>query len=101
MIVYELAYLIAEDPKAHGVHADPAKAEKRAVFVELTSVTRNEFYNAYNAGLRPEIVARLELAEDYQDEKQVEIREKLYRVIRTYRTSDDGIELTLQRWDVK
>jgi hypothetical protein len=98
---YECARLIREVPKAHGVHADTAEADGRMVFVELSSVMRDEFYNAYNAGLRPEIVARLELAEDYQDEKLVELKGKRYRVIRTYMTADDGIELTLQRWDVK
>lgn len=98
---YDVAKLIKEEPRAHGVHVDPEESTGRTVYVELSSVTRNEFYNAYNAGLQPEIVARLELAEDYQDEKYVEIASKRYRVIRTYLTSDDGIELTLQRSDVQ
>lgn len=98
---YDTARLVKDLPRAHGVHDDDVDEQGREVYVELRSVTRGEFYNAYNAGLQPEIVVYLAIAEDYDDERTVILHDKRYRVIRTFYTTDDGIELTLQRSDIK
>ena len=42
----------------------------------------------------------LALAEDYQGERVVRYRGQKLRVIRTYVTADDGIEITCERSDV-
>ena len=66
----------------------------------MESVSRSEFYTALNAGIRPEYVFRLALAEDYRGERVVRYRGQKFRIVRTYMTQDDGIELTCERSDV-
>ena len=91
--------LVKETASAHGVH-DTVTEAARTVYCTVRSVTRTEFYNALNAGIQPEYVFVLALAEDYQDERVVRYRGQKYRVVRTYRTEDDGIEITCERSDV-
>jgi len=90
--------LITETASAHGVH-DAVTEEARTVYCTVRSVSRSEFYNALNAGMQPEYVFVLALAEDYQGERVVRYNGQKYRVIRTYRV-DDGIEITCERSDV-
>ena len=91
--------LITESASAHGVH-EAVTETARTVFCTVRSVTRNEFYSAMNAGVQPEWVFVLTLAEDYQGERVVRYKEQKLRVVRTYVTSDDGIEITCERSDV-
>ena len=90
--------LITENRRAHGVH-EAVTTTARTVYCTVRSVTRTEFYNAYNAGIQPEYVFVLALAEDYQQERLVRFHGQLYRVVRTYLTADDGIEITVERSD--
>lgn len=91
--------LISETRNAHGVH-ETVTETARTVYCTVQSVTRAEFYNALNAGVQPEYVFRLALAEDYQGERVVRYRTQRFRVVRTYMTADDGIEITVERSDV-
>jgi hypothetical protein len=91
--------LITETAAAHGVH-DSVTETARTVYCTVRSVTRSEFYNALNAGVQPEWVFVLTLAEDYQGERIVRYRGQRLRVVRTYVTEDDGIEITCERSDV-
>ena len=91
--------LIKETASAHGVH-QAVTEEARTVYCTVQSVSRSEFYNALNAGVQPEYVFKLELAEDYQGERVVRYRGQKFRVVRTYETDDDGIEITCERSDV-
>lgn len=100
MVRADICYLISEDPGAHGVHEEPENT-RRMVYVTVNSATRSEYYTALNAGIAPEYVLKLEIAEDYQDETLVEFRGKEYRISRTYLTDDGGIELTIYRADVQ
>ena len=88
--------LITENTAAHGVHATVTE-QARTVYCTVQSVSRSEFYNAMNAGVRPEWVA---LAEDYQGERVVRYKGQRLRVVRTYVTESDGIEITCERSDV-
>ena len=72
----------------------------RTVMCTVESVARNEYYTALNAGIQPEYVFRLALAEDYQGERIVRFHGLKYRVVRTYRNQEDGIEITVERSDV-
>ena len=99
MMQADVIDLITETASAHGVH-DTVTETARTVYCTVRSVTRTEFYNALNAGIQPEYVFVLALAEDYQDERVVRYRGQKYRVVRTYRTEDDGIEITCERSDV-
>jgi len=90
--------LITENRRAHGVHETIVETV-REVLAELRSVTRTEYYNALNAGHQPELVFKLTLDEDYQGERILRYKDQVYRVIRTYLTSDGGIEITAERDD--
>lgn len=91
--------LITETKSKHGVHAAVTETA-RTVYCTVQSVTRSEYYNALNAGIQPEYVFALSLAEEYQGERYARYRGVKYRIVRTYITSDDGIELTAERSDV-
>ena len=88
--------LVTENRRAHGVH-EAVTRTARTVMCTVESVSRTEFYNALNSGVTPEYVFRLTLAEDYQGERLVEYHGQTYRVVRTYMTADDGIEITVER----
>ena len=96
---YDVIDLITETASAHGVH-EAVTETARTVMCEVRSVTRAEFYNALNAGVQPEWVFYLTLAEDYQGERVVRYHGQKLRVVRTYVTTDDGIEITCERGDV-
>ena len=64
------------------------------VYATLKSVKYSEFYAAKSAGIQADIVAIIRYC-DYDSQKQCIIDNQKYRVIRTYRTDKDRIELTL------
>lgn len=69
----------------------------KEVFCKVRGVTRREFYEAQQAGLRPSIVLALSNGADYSGEKVAVYRGAEFTVIRTYWTDGgDGIELTLE-----
>lgn len=71
--------------------------EKMEVFVQALSTTRSEFYNAAQAGLRPDLLLRISHAADYAGETEAEYHGKRYAIIRAYRIPNgDAIELTLE-----
>ena len=98
MLRADVIDLITEAASEHGVH-DAVTETARTVYCTVRSVTRSEFYNALNAGVQPEYVFVLALAEDYQGERIVRYHGQKFRVIRTYMTEDDGIEITCERSD--
>ena len=88
--------LIAVSPEATGVGLDPAET-KRRVFCTVKSVGMQEAYQAMGIGLNPELKVILAHDFEYQDEPMLELDGKRYRIIRTYVTETDGIELTIQK----
>ena len=71
--------------------------EDREIFVKPRSVSRNDFYQAAQSGLKPSIVLVISTAEDYQGEKVVLYEGKEYTVLRVYqRPEKDEVELTLE-----
>ena len=98
MVRADVISLVTETNSAHGVH-EAITENEREVMAEIRSVTRSEYYNALNAGVQPEIVFKLALDADYQDEHFLRFRGKKYRVVRTYLTNDGGIEITAERSD--
>lgn len=66
------------------------------VFCNEKSVKYNEFYQAQATGLKPEIVLQVKEF-DYNQERYIKYNDIEYTVIRTYRTQNECIELTLQR----
>lgn len=68
----------------------------RAILCDIKSIGRNEFYNAASAGLNPEIVFVINKYE-YANEDKVSYEGLTYRVIKTYSTGLEEIELTCER----
>ena len=99
MMRADVIQLITESAAKHGVHT-PVTETAREVYCTVQSVSQSEFYTAMNAGIQPEYVFKLALAEDYKGERVVRYNEQKFRVIRTYMTEDDGIEITCGRSDV-
>ena len=95
----DVIYLITQTQKTRGVHDSWTETE-RMVYCTVRSVTRSEYYTALNAGIQPELVFELALAEEYCGERVIRYRDQMYNVIRTYMTDDDGIEITVGRSDV-
>lgn len=67
--------------------------ERRTILCNELSVYGADFYRGASVGLKPELVLEIHDFE-YQGEKQVIYKEKLYEVLRTYDTGD-YIELTV------
>lgn len=90
--------LIGEDPAAHGIF-DTTAETRRKVYCTVKSIGQTEAYQAMGAGLNPE--RKFVLAHDfeYRDEKYAEHEGVRWRILRTYVTESDGIELTCQRAD--
>lgn len=66
------------------------------IFCNEKSVRASEFYQAQAIGMKPEIVLEVN-AIDYDKQKYVLYDEEEYKVLRTYKTSPERIELTLIR----
>ena len=67
---------------------------RHEVFCALRSVGHTEFYEAYAADLRPELKFIIADYLDYNEEPYVKHGDKLYRVIRTYRSGQE-LEITV------
>jgi len=98
MMRADVIQLITETASAHGVHESITETA-REVMCTVKSVSRSEYYNALNAGINPTFVFYLTLSDDYQGERVVRYKGLKYRVVRTYMTDDDGIEITVERSD--
>lgn len=77
---------------------------ERSVMCKVFGVSRNEFYSASQAGLKPEITVRLSNHADYVGEKTAKFHDEEYDIIRVYRSLErtrdidaDSVELTLQK----
>jgi len=96
MIIPDVLILISETPAERGIFEEKQE-ERREVFCTIKSVGMREAYEAMGAGFHPEKVFRLAHAFEYQDEKRCEYKGIEYRIIRTYVTDDNGIEITAER----
>lgn len=94
----DVIYLIKDQEDAHGVHV-PVEQTERMVFCRVRSVTRSEFYTALNAGMQPEYVFELSVADEYEGERRLRYRDKVLDVVRTYEPDDGSIEITAGRSD--
>ena len=88
--------LIAESPDAHGVGVD-AEESSRTVFCTVKSIGMQEAYQAMGIGLAPELKVILAHDFEYDGEPIAELCGVRFKILRTYITEQDGIELTLQR----
>ncbi|WP_195929340.1 phage head closure protein [Clostridium sp. 1001270J_160509_D11] len=67
----------------------------KRIFANKKSITQNEFYQAERVGLKPKL--RFEIyAVEYEDELLARYKDNEYKIIRTYKTGTDKIELILE-----
>ena len=88
--------LITVSPEAAGVGTEPTET-KRTVYCTIRSIGMQEAYQAMGVGLNPELKVILAHDFEYRGESLCEIGGMRFRILRTYITETDGIELTLQR----
>ena len=88
--------LIADDNGTRGVF-DESEPMERRVKCTIRSVGMREAYEAMGHGLKPELVFQLPHSFEYHGEKTCLYNGIKYRVIRTYITETDGIEITVER----
>lgn len=96
MLRPRVVQLIAVSPEASGVGIETAELFRK-VFGTLKSVGMQEAYQAMGQGLNPEVKVVLPHAFEYRGEPMCEVGGERYRILRTYVTEADSIELTLQR----
>ena len=93
----DIVYLISKEASTEvDEYGDKIFTEVLAQrFAKFKSVSQSEFYQAQTAGTKPEI--KLELADyyDYDNQEEVIYNGMRYKVLRTYRTVTNSIELTL------
>lgn len=88
--------LIQESVRAHGVGTETTEI-RRKVYCTVRSIGMQEAYQAMGVGLAPELKVILRHDFEYKGESKCEMNGIRYKILRTYVTEEDGIELTLQR----
>ena len=96
MLKANVVDLIRVIPEASGVGTEP-KETRRTVYCTIKSIGMQEAYQAMGIGLNPELKVCLAHDFEYAGERICELAGQRYRILRTYITETDGIELTIQR----
>ena len=65
---------------------------KREVFCNEKGVKRNEFYQAHAQGYKPELCVEIPAC-DYDNESHFEYNGTIYRILRTYPTKREKLEM--------
>lgn len=90
----DVLYLVAENPKAHGIFEATTETD-RMVYCTIRSVGYQEYYRALEQDLHPTLIFILADYAEYQGEKICIWNNARYRIIRTYQTGG-AIELTVE-----
>lgn len=88
----DVAYLISETFIMDDYGVQTRTTEKRKVFVNVSSINWQEWFEGGRNGLNPQYRFSM-FSYDYQDENIIEYQSKEYTIYRTYRKSIDEIEL--------
>ena len=77
-------------------YGDPIDKEtKRDIFCQVKSIGQTEFYQAQTVGVKPELKVLISDYLDYQDEVEAIVGKIRYKILRTYRTMSNELEITL------
>ena len=95
MMRQEVLYLVAEEPAAHGIFEATTETQ-RMVYVAVKSVSGQEYYTALSHNILPSMVFVLRDYAEYNGEKICVYGGVRYRVVRTYITPQQTIELTVE-----
>lgn len=91
----DLVKLISEEYTFDEIGRQISQRTEKEVFARVESVSRSEFFNAGQAGLKPEYKVTV-WTDEYGGELLVEYNEVVYAVYRTY-LDKDRTELYLRR----
>lgn len=92
----DICTLISESFEADDIGNQIAVARETEVFCGEMAITEKEFYDAAQAGIRPE-TAVIVNSMDYDGQLKVSFKGITYSVIRRYPRIDEFTELYLQR----
>ena len=95
MMRSDVITLISESPEEHGVF-DARTESSREVYCYVKSVGYREYFEALSQALRPSFVFVLRDYAEYEGEKICVYHDTRYRIIRTYITAQQTIELTVE-----
>lgn len=95
MMRSDVIYLVAEDPAAHGIFDRPEET-LRMVYCAVKSVGLQEYYRALEQDLHPTFVFVLRDYAEYKAEKVCVYNGKRYRIVRSYVTPQNSVELTVE-----
>ncbi|MFR7474350.1 MAG: phage head-tail adapter protein [Christensenellales bacterium] len=91
----DVVSLIAQTFFQDEIGQEASKETKRDVFCNVSSITRNEWFEAAKSGFQPQLRITM-LRYDYQNERIVEFKGVRYAVYRTYESQKELIELYLE-----
>lgn len=95
MMRSDVLFFVSENPAAHGVFDEPVETQ-RMVYCAVKSVGYQEWYRALEQDLHPEFVFILRDYAEYQGEKVCVYNGTRYRIVRTYVTPQQTVELTVE-----
>lgn len=77
-------------------YGDPLIREQMSevVFADQLSIRQSEFYQAQTSDKKPEIKFKITDYMDYQDQQYLIHGNVRYKILRTYRTSSNELEIT-------
>ena len=92
----DVAFLISETFSQNNYGVYERTTEKRRVFVDVSSVNSQEWFEGGRNGLNPQYRFTM-FAHDYEGEQIIEYRDIQYTVYRTYLRKGDLIELYTEK----
>lgn len=90
------AYLVTESFTKDSFGIYGKTMQKRKVYVDVSSVNANEWFEGGRNGLNPEYRFRM-FSHDYQGEQIIEYNSVQYTIYRTYLRKKDEIELYCEK----
>ena len=92
-LIYFLDFVHGEELDELGDKKEiPKKSED--VFAEILSISQTEFYQAQTSDKKPEIKFKITDYLDYQGQKYLVYDDIRYKIMRTYRTKNNELEIT-------
>ena len=90
----EVIYLLSTKINTNEVGDSIETIEKSMRFAKVKSIGQSEFYQAQAQGLKPEIKFVLADYLDYDNQEELVYNNFRYKILRTYRTDRNEIEIT-------
>lgn len=90
----DIAFLVAEISNGRDEIGQelPPTAVRTEIYCKQKSIKQSEFYQASQAGLKPEFVIETSMF-DYSGQEAIEVDGVIYKIYRTFEREDEIIEL--------